>query len=273
MIAGQRRRSLIVPREHGAWGILLVPLVTGAAVGLRSGGDFAPFPPLAIAALALFWLRTPVESWAGMAAIRARTGPEFRLVRTVALALAALSLLCLVWLFWGGRNGALIGIGAGAGLAFAAQAVMKRMSRVLRSAAQMVGAIGLTAVAPAAYAVTTGALDRTAGALWAANLLFALNQIQYVHLRIRAAQAKTAAMKFTLGRHFLAGQFLLIVALAAAAAAHLFPYLAAIAFIPMLARGFAWFVAKPTALVIHRLGKNELMHAVAFCVLLVLLWR
>src|SRR5260370_6250043 len=37
-----RRQSLIFPREHGAWGILLVPLVTGASVGLLAGGRAWP---------------------------------------------------------------------------------------------------------------------------------------------------------------------------------------------------------------------------------------
>ena len=43
----ERRRALIVPLEHGAWGMLLVPLVTGGAVGLFSGGSkvgSAPVP-------------------------------------------------------------------------------------------------------------------------------------------------------------------------------------------------------------------------------------
>ena len=31
-----RIRVLVVPREHGAWGLLLVPLFTGAAVGVAS---------------------------------------------------------------------------------------------------------------------------------------------------------------------------------------------------------------------------------------------
>ncbi len=28
---------MVIPREHGAWGMLLVPLATGAVVALRSG--------------------------------------------------------------------------------------------------------------------------------------------------------------------------------------------------------------------------------------------
>jgi len=38
-----RLRSLIWPREHGAWGLLLVPLVTGA--GRSLAGDFAVASP------------------------------------------------------------------------------------------------------------------------------------------------------------------------------------------------------------------------------------
>ena len=100
-----RRRSLIIPREHGAWGILLVPLVTGASGGLWAGGGAGSLAPFCIVALTLFWLRTPVESWIGTAPIRARTEDELQLVRNAALVLAVLSLSALIWLLWGGRNG------------------------------------------------------------------------------------------------------------------------------------------------------------------------
>ena len=56
----------------------------------------------------------------------------------------------------------------------------------------MVGAAGLTSTAPAAYYVVTGYLDITAWALWAANLLFAINQIQFVQIRIHASMLSSA---------------------------------------------------------------------------------
>src|SRR4051812_3243656 len=115
MAAPARQRSLIVPREHGAWGILLVPLVTGASIGLLQGGSAAGLAPLSIAALALFWLRTPVESWSGTSVIRARAPQEIALVRNAVLVLGAVSLGALVWLFWSGRNRSLLWIGCAAG--------------------------------------------------------------------------------------------------------------------------------------------------------------
>ena len=108
-------------------------------------------------------------------------------MRNTALALAALSLSALIWLVWGGQNRDLLWVGAAAGIAFLIQAAVKRIWRRARTAAQIIGAAGLTSTAPAAYYVVTGHLDATAWSLWAANLLFAINQIQFVKLRIRAA--------------------------------------------------------------------------------------
>ena len=266
----ERRHSLIFPREHGAWGILLIPLTTGAAAGLLAGGRAWPLAPLSIAVLALFLLRTPVESWMGTTPVRARTHDEVALVRKAALAFAVVSLASLTWLFGGGGNLGLLWIGAAAATAFIAQTVVKRAGRSARSAAQMIGAAGLTAVAPAAYYVVTRHLNGAAWSLWIANLLFAANQIQFVQLRIRAAHTMAPVEKLSIGRAFLGGQILVVVLLGLACADHLFGWYAAMAFLPVLFRGFSWFVSESEPLAIHTLGKRELIHAVAFGVLLVL---
>ena len=270
MAASARQKSLIIPREHGAWGILLVPLVTGASVGLLAGGSAASLAPLLMAALALFWLRTPVESWMGTGPLRARTPGEIQFVRNTAAVLAAVSIGALTWMFWGGRNPVLLWIGAAAGAAFLAQSAVKRIWRNARTAAQMIGAAGLTSTAPAAYCAVTGGWSGAAWPLWAANLLFAINQIYFVQLRIRAARATCGREKLFAGRGFLASQFLLIALLAGASAFHLFPWYGILAFLPVLLRGFAWFAAAPRPLAIHSLGKSELVYACLFGGLLVL---
>ena len=265
-----RSRSLVVPREHGAWGILLIPLFAGACGGLISGGGGRGLMPLLLVTLSLFWLRTPVESWVGTAPIRARTPGEFRVVRTAVFLLSAASSAGLIWLFWGGRNRALIWMGCAAGIAFLAQSAVKWIWPKKRTAAQMVGAVGLTSTAAAAYFVVTGRLGTMAWSLWAANLLFALNQIQFVQLRVRAARAESRRQKLKTGRGFLAGQALLMTVILAACAAGAFPRYAALAFLPILIRGFAWFAAQPKPLAIHALGKSELLYACVFGVLLVI---
>jgi hypothetical protein len=269
MTSASRRRSLIIPREHGAWGILLVPLLTGASVGLGAGGGAGGLAPFSIAALALFWLRTPLESWIGTAPLRARTTGELRLVRNTALGLATISLSALIWLFWKGQHGALLWIGAATGIAFLVQAILKRIWRSARMVAQMIGAAGLTATAPAAYYAVTGHLNTTAWSLWAANLLFAINQIQFVQLRIHAAHATNRSEKLSAGRSFLIGQLILIALVAVACTGQSFRWCAAVGFLPVLFRGFAWFAVEPQPLAIQALGKTELFYAAIFGVCLV----
>jgi hypothetical protein len=225
---------------------------------------------LAVVALSLFWLRTPMESWMGTTPVRARSGPEIRLVRDTALALTAVAAAAGIWLFWGGWNRDLWWMGCAAAAAFLLQTITRKIWPKARTAPQMIGAAGLTATAPAAYYVATGLWNAPAWSLWAANLLFAINQIHFVHLRIHAAHAGSRAEKLASGHAFLVGQALLIVLLAGACAFHLFPWFGALAFLPILYRGFAWFTSQPQPLAVRTLGKSELAYACLFGIVLVL---
>jgi hypothetical protein len=269
----ERRRALIVPREHGAWGMLLVPLVAGAAVGVLHGGRLAPVLLLAAAVLSLFWLRTPVESWLGTNAVRAQSIQERQLVSSVIWPLAVIAALSLTVLFWQGRYRQLIWIGVIAGVAFAAQLMLKRFGRTTRMAAEVVGAMALTSTAPAAYCVAVGQLDTTAWSLWLANWLFAADQVHFVWLRIRGARVSDFSEKLAVGRSFLTGQTLLVGMLALAYNFGWLPRLLLIAFVPVLLRGFLWFVRKPQPIVVRRLGWTELAHALVFGVLLTASFR
>jgi len=248
--------------------MLLVPLVTGAAVGLLDGGRVAPVLLLTTAVLALFWLRTPTESWLGTSVVRAQTLEERQLVRNVTLPLATIAAIALSALFWQGRNRELIWLGMIAGAAFAAQILLKKMGRTTRLAAEVVGALALTSTAPAAYYVATGRLDARAWALWLVNWLFAANQIHFVWLRIRGARAAGWNEKFTVGWSFLAGQILLGGMLALACHFSWLPESTLIAFAPVLFRGFVWFAKRPQPIVVRRLGWTEMAHAVVFGLLL-----
>ena len=268
MAQKERRRALVVPREHGAWGMLLVPLATGAAVGLLAGGHVASVLLLTAAVLVLFWLRTPVESWLGTSAVRVQTRQERRLVCGVILPLATIAGVTLSALFWRGNNRGLIWLGMIVSAAFAAQMFLKRMGRTTRMAAEVVGALALTSSAPAAYCAATGRIDARAWALWLLSWLFAADQIHFVWLRIRGARAAGLSEKFMLGWSFLAGQILLGGMLALAGHFNWLPELTLLAFAPVLFRGFTWFVKRPRPIVVWRLGWTELAHSLIFGVLL-----
>ena len=258
---------MVVPREHGAWGMLLVPLVTGAVAASHIGVNATGLTLFVVAAMSLFWLRTPLESWLGTSPIKARTPHERSVVLWTIVGIALLALGSTVGLLWSGYRG-LIVVGAISALAFAVQAGVKKLGRRGRMPAQIIGAIGLTSTAAGAYYVATGRLDRTAFALWVANWLFAADQIHFVQVRIHSSRADSFEEKVQMGLPFLVAQIGLIGLVILACRFGLFPFAAAVAFLPVLLRGTFWFVRKRQPLDVHRLGFSELGHSLLFGALL-----
>ncbi len=263
-----RQKALVIPREHGAWGMLLVPLATGAVAALRSSVNGVALALFILAAMSLFWLRTPVESWLGTSAIKAQTKDERAFVLKVMAGIGVLAVASIAALLWNGYFRGLLTIGAVAGLAFAIQAGVRRLGRKGRMPAQIIGAVGLTSTAAGAYYVATGKLDHIAVALWLANWLFAGDQIHFVQVRIRSSRAATMDEKMKQGLPFFCGQVVLIGVILAACRFGLFSDAMAFAFLPVLVRGALWFVRRYRPLDVHKLGFSELTHALIFGALL-----
>ncbi len=179
-----RLKAMVIPREHGAWGMLLVPAMTGAVVAARSGVNIGALALFLLAALSMFWLRTPVEAWLGTSVIKAHSSRERSIVFRVSAAIAAVAVAAVTALFLAGYWRGLMIIGLVAAVAFGVQALVKKLGRRGRMPAQVIGAIGLTSTAAGAYYVATGRLDHFAVALWLANWLFAGDQVHFVQVRI-----------------------------------------------------------------------------------------
>ena len=264
-----RTRALVVPREHGAWGILLVPLVTGAAVGISSIAGTISVALFTLVALSFFWLRTPVESFLGAGPLRVQNDAEFDAVFRAIAILSVIASISLTALFLGGNRVGLLLLGGIAAVAFVIQAGLKKLGRRYYMAAQLIGSLGLTATAPGAYYVASGHLDSTAFALWLANWAFACNQVHFVQIRIHSARLITGREKLSRGRVFFLGQIAMAAALLIAWRLAFLPAIAALAFLPLLIRGFWWFLAGEQPLAVKRLGWTELAHAVSFGLLLI----
>lgn len=261
---------LLWPREHGAWGMLLVPFLTGAWVARPALGDFPALLFFILVSLALFCLRTPLEVWLGASPLRARTSSEKRLVLYAILFYCSVAALALLRLLSDVPAQGLLWLASAAVVAALAQAPLKKSRGLLRMIAQVIGAVGLTSTAAGAYYVVARRLDRWALVLWAMNWVFVVNQIFFVQLRIRAAQAGRRVEKFRHGRDFLLCQGLIVLLSVLAWLRGVIPPLALAAFAPVLIRGMVWFVLEPKPLEIRRLGKSELFHALAFAVLLLI---
>jgi hypothetical protein len=266
----ERLRSFILPREHGAWGILLIPLLTGASIGFATGHGVLPFLLFIAASLSLFCLRTPVEAWLGASALRPQTPPEQMVLFCSLAVYTAIAALSVGWLLWRERALGLVLVGGAAVVIFLAQAGLKKLGRQMRLAAQVLGALGLTSTAAGAYYVVTGALDQKALILWTANWLFAINQIHFVQMRIHGGRAAGLREKLSTGAWFLLGETLTVFLLIVAWRLRCLPALAGLAFVPVLLRGLRWFWQAKEPLAIHRLGFTELAHVLVFGVLFIL---
>ena len=263
-----RRRAMVIPREHGAWGLLFVPLFTGFVAGFAPEHRIGPLLLFTLSAVSLFFLRTPIESLLGIGVTVARTSGERRTALVASAGFGVLATSCLMVLIWKERYSALLVLGAGTGCAFILQAVLRNLGRSTRMVSQIIGALGLTCAAPAAYYIGTGHLDSRALVLWAANWIFAGNQIHFVQLRIHAARAATFAERFERGKFFFIAQLALLPALVLAALSRGFAPLVIVAFVPSVWRGSHWFFRKTEALDVKRLGWSEMKHGVAFGILL-----
>ena len=263
-----RRRALIVPREHGAWGLLLIPLFTGIVAGFASEHRIWPLLLFTVAALSLFWLRTPVESLIGTGSLTANTEEERRMALVASVLLATLATASLTGLLWKGQDLWLLLLGGATAGALLVQSALRSLGRKARMMAQLVGAIGLTCTAPAAYYIGTGRLSERAFILWAANWIFASNQIHFVQLRIQSARASTFSQKFARGKIFFLAQLAFFASLVVASFWRVLPPLVIVAFVPALIRGTLWFFRKPESLDVRSLGWSEMRHGLVFGILL-----
>src|ERR1035438_826395 len=116
-----RGRLFFVPREHGAWGMLLVPLAAGAAAGHPHGARIIWILLFAAVALGLFCLRAPVEAALGLSALRPKNDGERRLVYYAIYLYAPVVLVALAVLILSAHAYGLLLLGAAAATAFLLQ--------------------------------------------------------------------------------------------------------------------------------------------------------
>lgn len=253
-----------LPREHGAWAVLLVPLfvATGAVGqwGVRSG-------LLLGTVLSLYLARYPLVLWARS---RFELFPE-----------KGLSILS-VWLAIGLGLGAVLTFNyrlyllvpfAMAGALFLLVHLMLVRYRNERTIlGEFLGIGALTLTAPAAFYAATGSMSALAFLLWFVNVVYFGASVFYVKMRV-ADRSRTASLQRPEGRLF-AGSLLLYQGVALSGIAllsyfGLLPPLTVVAFLPMTLHMAVDAARREKQLDIKRLGFTLVGHSVAFALLVV----
>ena len=235
-----------MPREHGAWGILLIPLAT--AVGVS--GVFDLKVVLLLASVLCFYV--------------ARTSYLKGKVKWTTMLLAG-SVACVVpllvvWhLWWLAAFGAV-----------ATPLAFRKTERSLTM--QLLAVCGLTLTAPAAWYTATGHLGTQALLLWLLNVLYFAGGVLYVKMHVAAA-IRHGDSKLRLGAPVLIYYALLLLVLLAMALSYVISFWVLLAYTPVVARAFVGVGRLGPILRIKRLGWTEVAYSLVYAVVLIVAMR
>ena len=266
--AASSLRRFFIPREHGSWGMWLLPLLTGAAVGAQCTDKDCVLPVVwfLVAVLSAFVAYQPLEVLLSLSPIRMRTLAERRWIILWIVACLAIGFISLLQLLRLGRGG-IVWFALVAALCFDIRWIFGS-TRAFRVSKQVLGALALTSTATGAYYAATGELNHTAMFLWLAFWLFSNVQIEFVQLCIRTANAQSRRNKLLAGRVLLISYAGLFLAAIVASLAGFTPALLSLCLVPALLRIGLWFFKAPRKINFHRLGVAELFQSILFAVLL-----
>jgi hypothetical protein len=223
----------ILPKEHGAWAVLFVPMI----IGIATAGQFNLMVVfLALSALGVFLSYVPVHAilrrYLGSAGAEDELQSAWFWAIAYFLAGALFILPVLATGLW-----LLLPIGIVGLLCFFGNFLLTlRHSKTI--AIDLTAVAGLTLSAPSAYYVAAGTLDQAAVSLWVLNFLFFGSSVFYVHMKIRARGLKKPRFswmeKLTLGRLNLIYHVIVVTIVVVMTLRHFTTQLALIAFIPMI---------------------------------------
>ena len=263
----------MIPREHGAWAMLLVPFFIGTGVSNKIGLEAFL---LLLATLSLFLARQPIVEIVH----RVRHPLKNQESRMPAFGLAfygsgavffGLPLLFIYNRWW------LIPLGALGLLLLLFQIYLQTLHLERETWAEIAAIAGMSLTGPAAYYVSGNALDNTAFSLWLLPSLYSGANVFYVKLRVRQRSLRELPNK--------TGQKLVIVGNAAISMAlvgavvgvltflKLIPPLTLLAFSPLLLKTLWAILTSRAPSSIKRVGYFEIAHSLLFTFLLIMAYR
>ena len=254
-----------LPREHGAWGIVLIPFFTAIATAREAG----PAVWLALlSVLLVFVARYPLELLLlPLAAKRAGHPPRAALWRafawyTVAALVAGMTLV-VVWKLY-----VLLLLGLFGGFVFALRIWFGLRGEERSLVAEVIGSAGLTMTALVGWVAATGSVDATGLAIWVLNCAFYCSGSLYVKAKIRARQLGQKTAGYNEVSCALVLQLLLFAFVAALGA---FDWVSPLMVVPfaLAALRAAWgLYAEEGPFALRRLGWSEVGLSVVFAIFL-----
>ncbi|MBI4428884.1 MAG: YwiC-like family protein [Ignavibacteriales bacterium] len=226
-------RDIPLPKEHGAWAVLLVPMIVVASVKQVVSGELLL---LALSTVAVFMASGLLQTVLRHIFLVAQEDQKVQNAKfwTAVFFFNAIFLVIPLLLqgFWW-----LLGFGALSLLAFVATFLLTRGSQKTISS-DLVATLGLSLTGLSSYYLLEGTLNVEGFQIWSFTLLFFGSTVFYVHMKIQAAKAKENVFgmkeRFSLGWLNLAYHVVTVAAVLLLASFHYTTELALVAFVPMI---------------------------------------
>ncbi len=260
--------AIRMPAEHGAWGILLVPLLSTALV---ARGELTPFILLSLCALGIFILRGSYDQQS-----------THDLLTADHLILALVTFASGIALLFFYQRFQLVFVGVAGTILFTIHHwLLKRHEETgteKRSlSAELVGVGLLTLTAPAAWISQRGAMDAEGAKLWLLNLLFFAGGVLYVKYRVRGLLAhrtfQSLGERAAFAWPVLVYHALLPIFLVGLIAQNMLSAMVLAAFLPGILRALALMFHLGKRFPIKQLGWTEVGQALLFATLLAVAFR
>jgi hypothetical protein len=165
-----------IPKEHGAWGILLTSYVLGIAV---VKGFNLPAMLIALAALSSFLLKQPIYLW-----LRRRFTAEASKARSWIIIYSGIAVLFSLPLVGFYQRWWLLPMGITAFISAFSAAWLQRKRLVRSIWGEFLAVVQLTMTAPATLYSITGEFTPVAWKLWGLLILYYTGSIFYVKLKV-----------------------------------------------------------------------------------------
>ncbi len=256
------RKSLNLPKEHGAWAMLYVPFVLGVAV---AGTINLAVLLLLLATSALFISRESLLIWwrAQKRGRQSQATMDSRRLLLIYFTVAALTGLPLVlvykfyWLLLFGLLGAAL-------LVINGWKATDFEDRTVES--EVMAIVGMTMTAPSAYYVASSQWETKALWLWALSAAYFASSVFYIKLRVTGLHAKKPDDKRRARWQCAGYHGFLLISLLALAVTRSLPLFLLIAFAPVLART-TWSLFKPSNQInLKRIGIAEIIYSLIFLI-------
>jgi len=259
---------LTVPKQHGAWSILIVSTAVGV-LAFPSGSVGAPLL-LVVCVIAGFMARHAGVTWLRLKDDRRGQVLGWAAVYGIVAGGCGAGLVVAYGLTL------LVGIALVAAVFAGVSMALERLRLDRTAWGEVVGTVGLSLAVPAAAYCTTGELGLEALGLWAISALFFCASVPHVRLVVRSkpTAAMPAGDRWRRGAGSVVFHGLALGAVAALSMAEVAPRLATLALLPVCAKALLPVVRPPEKTPsIKRVGFVELGHSVLFAVLVVVVYR